>query len=1628
MAEVKQQTELLKSTDIESTRKFLRTRCSDLGLFPEDKKLGHIAEQFGTYISNFEDPEILTAFLQHDHVQNGIDGALHREFNPDWDKEHGLGGSVEYVNVLDFPKDVDPKKVAQAITSAKFVHEVGVKEGFETQNMGAINSVAFVNLEFIQDNNIDISKRELAIRQLEKKHENETHSQKKSLIRNIIATLSNNPEVDNEKAFVQQLAKDVNSRIHRWNEEYRKFNQTQGIEIEVIKRKTKSEPARRRGVDVDKWLPRGSRKSWFSRKDWHILPFLDLAEDPGERPFQIFEVAPDPTESITAQNTVIQALMAGDFVDESKLSWEQEGYSLHSSTVFKKDIWTDEAEIQYHGLSRVLSGAFASDQRIQYGGFAAGRLRRKVVNADGETIRIIDTSGEVKQKETGSKSIKKKKLGEEIELVQEEADAPTSNNYLLVEIRSLDVNPTGQFSALHQKQALDSAFRNHWEIETGVNQNPTTLQMQMSQRWETFNAERIKLFKKHGIDEEPLNGWLQLARAMEKNSTLRSELVGLSRKHGRVIRRNLRAHHETLEGKNSEQKPTVGILTSANLISKEGRLIAGTKRENQIKKLIRASQEHGVQAVVLHPSTIDAKDGFAVAYTLDDQDDWVPVLSDVPNIVLSYSKMTPTKQEVVSQLNSNRHEVSLVSSQELSSYLQKIQEKKPGQMNKAKTIKPEGLARNDNRIFIPKSELSKYPGVKIGDEISIQFGTGTTKVRVAAAKTSRINSKEKAQAESESLRLSPNLATELPTTNVETVFSPESKTLTVGPLVGIMSRITTSGSGKPQIAQTAHFKRITKAAQEKGASVVVFSPESVDAESNSISGWRYNTENRIWEEFNTPVPTVVYDRSFVRRGRELDQAKLVRSSFENRPDVTLVNSEEGALSLKDKKVFAETLSANSALERHHPKTAEFTQSEPDFIEDFEEFYIKPSDGSQGKGIIFVRRTKGGYAYSNKEKGKDPIEGKAKTYEEIFEKTSSIRKSKSYIIQAGIVPTKHNDRLFDIRTCVQQNGRGQTEFIGMAARVGGENSKTSNISTGGEVAAIDTVLKKFGPKAALIKKQIESLSLIAAREIELQHGPIRDLSIDFVVSEDGTPYIIEGNDKAGQLFGDLNDHKTNNKRTRVLVENALSISHQTSESTITAEVSQETVKARLLPETFGRKDDRLYIPENKRRELGVLVGDEIVVSFGHKDFTLKVAESKKQRDDEEFSWRVSPNVFDQVHTPSYMRPLSKWDKDSKRLSLGPVVGILARQDQFGDGVSGEPFGDSTEEIYDNIRYSSKNGGVLYAFSPTTIDWTAHTVKAYFPQNLGEDNWKKVAWKEVEIPLPEIYWNRHFSKTTDQRRSSKAAKRRLRVDLGIEPANPINLGATIGSKNRFQEFLKEHPELSRFSPESNKLQSPTTIEQMLSRHDSVYVKPAFGTKGRGIVKAWKKDDTYHFSYTKGDDVVEGTAKSARELIEKSGIKTKKTYIVQQGLELARVDGKIFDVRILPQKADGKNWTITGMAARVAADEKSITSNLHTGGKAEKVRPVLEGIFPKDEARRIIRDLEKAASSLGKALDRHVKKPILEIGVDVGIDVNGNVWIIEANPMPGRGVFLDTEEKEKRRAACSNPMSNFIARTDY
>jgi glutathione synthase/RimK-type ligase-like ATP-grasp enzyme len=368
--------------------------------------------------------------------------------------------------------------------------------------------------------------------------------------------------------------------------------------------------------------------------------------------------------------------------------------------------------------------------------------------------------------------------------------------------------------------------------------------------------------------------------------------------------------------------------------------------------------------------------------------------------------------------------------------------------------------------------------------------------------------------------------------------------------------------------------------------------------------------------------------------------------------------------------------------------------------------------------------------------------------------------------------------------------------------------------------------------------------------------------------------------------------------------------------------------------------------------------------------------------------LSPDLARSLHVKPDRNMQIRYNKDANLMQIGPFIGILVNG--LPNRSEYDPKSLQAELIYLS-ETGAKMAAEIFVFTPSCIDWSNKTTRGYVYKRTTEHGG---IWKESRYPLPDVVYDRIPSRAIEARANIKTARRKLMNIEDLKYFNPSFL-----NKWKVYKLLSSNEDLSSYLPET-KLLTPINLANMLNNHKVVFIKPSNGSQGKGIVRARKDKNTGLIQGLFGCQRIRRiTAGNAIEFLSKiESITKNKSYIVQQGIDLIKYQNSTFDIRIIYQKNGQGAWGISKKFVRVAAPRSSIT-NLSSGGRTERSVIVLKQIFHNNKnliAEKNI-EMEKLCEMIANTLESNSESVFGELGLDIGLDKKGQLWLIEVNSKP-------------------------------
>ncbi|MGI6513541.1 MAG: YheC/YheD family protein [Syntrophomonadaceae bacterium] len=357
------------------------------------------------------------------------------------------------------------------------------------------------------------------------------------------------------------------------------------------------------------------------------------------------------------------------------------------------------------------------------------------------------------------------------------------------------------------------------------------------------------------------------------------------------------------------------------------------------------------------------------------------------------------------------------------------------------------------------------------------------------------------------------------------------------------------------------------------------------------------------------------------------------------------------------------------------------------------------------------------------------------------------------------------------------------------------------------------------------------------------------------------------------------------------------------------------------------------------------------------------------------------VEDNVGTPAANYASPKKKNNDKN----PVIGILTTNKLHSGRI--KPTG-----VQGELSFLSRMGrrvpAKVYVFHPWDIDWKNNKFTGY-RFLIEEDGYGR--WVKGPVPPPDVVYDQIYTRIAERRylqdrtRLNKLTKGRY--------FNPCYL-----NKHVVHNYLKDIPEIRPHLPKAKVLKEPDDLTSMLTSFPNLYLKPVTGSLGRGIVRITRESGRF---VLKGRGGRVRYALSIKDVYRKfRALYGRRLYLIQQGINLITHEGGVVDIRTLMQKNGKGTWTITKVYARVGR-KGNITSNLATGGTAHSLSEVFKQYFDKDKITEIKKKIRALSIKVCEALEKSSGHIFGEMGVDLGVDKDGRIWIIEVNSKPRRTV---------------------------
>jgi len=428
------------------------------------------------------------------------------------------------------------------------------------------------------------------------------------------------------------------------------------------------------------------------------------------------------------------------------------------------------------------------------------------------------------------------------------------------------------------------------------------------------------------------------------------------------------------------------------------------------------------------------------------------------------------------------------------------------------------------------------------------------------------------------------------------------------------------------------------------------------------------------------------------------------------------------------------------------------------------------------------------------------------------------------------------------------------------------------------------------------------------------------------------------------------------------------------------MTKTKVKVVTIRSSAIMDDHTVWISEKLLRKWGIPSNQYINLRFGAFRSRVKAVPTKLVR-----RVRINKTLAQAMELAGGETLRAAFRPSSQTLSVGPLIGVLMPR---ASTQRPDPFGDMTAFCKELTEAAKQQGASVFFFTPSGIQ---------------ENNYDKIqgwsyngSWRQGEFPMPDVIHNRLTSRKLENLPEVQKLFREAKARHGTHVFNEKYV-----DKTEVFAALKQRSHLHRYLPESHAFTGFALLKTMAAKYRTVFIKPIKGSLGRGIMRLSRSATggyVCHYSGQKETRRAEYSSLAKAYAAMSQRMKTQK-YQIQQGINIASVNGRPVDFRALVQKGVSGEWGVTSIVGRIAGANHFV-SNLAKGGTIAAAKDAIaQSNIPASRRGASLAALRKAAVEIAEGIDATIDAHFGELGVDLALDQSGRVWLLEVNSKPSK-----------------------------
>ncbi|OQP06912.1 glutathione synthetase [Geobacillus sp. 46C-IIa] len=350
----------------------------------------------------------------------------------------------------------------------------------------------------------------------------------------------------------------------------------------------------------------------------------------------------------------------------------------------------------------------------------------------------------------------------------------------------------------------------------------------------------------------------------------------------------------------------------------------------------------------------------------------------------------------------------------------------------------------------------------------------------------------------------------------------------VGPLVGILTAGFTKSLHRPVGNRSFFFAKLLAQEKQVGGFAFLFGTSHIDWENGMVNGYFYT--ERGWERHAVPLPTVIYNRLPNRRIENDETFQTITETLQTAYGIPVFNGH-----FFNKWEIYRRLASHPEAQPYLPATAAHItwQTVDQFLARYTEAYVKPADGSLGRGICHLVKKNNVYECRFRDEQGETKTALFPTAMALWHHLLANAPLHRYVIQQAVPLMTVNGRPTDFRVHTNKNEYGQWQVSAIAAKIAGKQSITTHMNSGGIVKTLEEIFPDTAQRETVLTRLHHAALTLSRCLDETSETLIGEIGFDLGVDKQGRIWMFEANSKPGRSIFQHPGLKEADERTVLL---------------------------------------------------------------------------------------------------------------------------------------------------------------------------------------------------------------------------------------------------------------------------------------------------------------------------------------------------------------------------------------------------------------------------------------------------------------------------------------------------------------